>query len=70
MPSWDLFENPTRKHRNRVLPLGVSGESRSSGPPLWVGTLRRNNGRVIGIATFGFKPDHVVLVVKELLSRV
>ena len=83
MPSWDIFENQTRRYRNSVLPPDVSvrialeqgstfGWERYTGP----------GGRIIGMETFGasaplkalqkkfgFEPDRVVLVAKELLSR-
>ena len=84
MPSWDIFENQTRKYRNSVLPPSVNArvaieQASTFGWERYVGT----SGRVIGMETFGasaplkalqkkfgFEPDRVVLVAKELLSRV
>ena len=84
MPSWDIFENQTRKYRNSVLPPSVSArvaieQASTFGWERYVGSA----GRVIGMETFGasaplkalqkkfgFEPDRVVLVAKELLSRV
>ena len=84
MPSWDIFENQTRKYRNSVLPPSVSArvaieQASTFGWERYVGSA----GRVIGMDTFGasaplkalqkkfgFEPDRVVLVAKELLSRV
>jgi transketolase len=84
MPSWDIFENQTRKYRNSVLPLDVSArvaieQASTFGWERYVGSA----GRVIGMETFGasaplkalqkkfgFEPDRVVSMAKELLSRV
>jgi transketolase len=84
MPSWDVFENQTRKYRNSVLPPDVSArvaieQASTFGWERYVGSA----GRVIGMETFGasaplkalqkkfgFEPDRVILVAKELLSRV
>jgi transketolase len=83
MPSWDIFESQTRKYRNSVLPpeltVRVAIEQASTfGWERYVGAA----GRIIGMETFGasaplkelqrkfgFEPDRVVLVAKELLSR-
>jgi transketolase len=83
MPSWDIFENQTRKYRNSVLPPEVSArvaieQASTFGWERYVGSA----GRVIGMETFGasaplkalqkkfgFEPDRVVLIVKELLNR-
>jgi transketolase len=83
MPSWDIFESQTRKYRDRVLPPGVGvrialEQASTFGWERYVGPL----GRVIGMETFGasaplkelqrkfgFEPDRVVLIAKELLSR-
>ena len=83
MPSWDVFENQTRKYRDSVLPPSVATrvaieQASTFGWERYVGTT----GRVIGMETFGasaplkslqkkfgFEPDRVVLVAKELLNR-
>jgi transketolase len=83
MPSWEIFENQTRKYRNAVLPADVTArvaveQASTFGWERYVG----GSGRVIGMETFGasaplkalqkkfgFEPDRVVLVAKELLGR-
>jgi transketolase len=83
MPSWDLFEQQPREYRDSVLPpelkARVAVEQASSfGWERYVGT----EGKVIGMKTFGasaplkelqkhfgFEPDRVVAVAKELLGR-
>ena len=83
MPSWDIFENQTRKYRNTVLPPNVSAriaveQGSTFGWERYIGS----SGRIIGMETFGasaplkalqkkfgFEPDRVVLVAKELLGR-
>jgi transketolase len=83
MPSWDLFEKQPRQYRDGVLPpelkARVAVEQASTfGWERYVGT----EGKVIGMHTFGasaplkelqrhfgFEPDRVVAVAKELLGR-
>jgi len=83
MPSWEIFENQTVKYRNAVLPPDVSTrvaieQASTFGWERYVGV----SGRIIGMETFGasaplkalqkkfgFEPDRVVLVAKELLGR-
>jgi transketolase len=83
MPSWEIFENQTRKYRNTVLPPDVAArvaieQASTFGWERYVGAT----GRIIGMETFGasaplkalqkkfgFEPDRVVLVAKELLER-
>jgi len=83
MPSWDIFENQTRKYRNSVLPPDITAriaieQASTFGWERYVGA----SGRVIGMETFGasaplkelqkkfgFEPDRVVLIAKELLGR-
>jgi transketolase len=83
MASWDVFEKQTRKYRNSVLPPEVSvriaiEQASTYGWERYVGSA----GRTIGMETFGasaplkelqrkfgFEPDRVVLVAKELLHR-
>jgi transketolase len=83
MPSWDIFEDQTRNYRDTVLPPTVKArvaveQASTFGWERYVG----DSGRVIGMKTFGasaplkelqrkfgFEPDRVVAVVKELLGR-
>jgi transketolase len=81
MPSWDLFEHQSKEYRDRVLPPGVKTrlaieQASTFGWERYVGDA----GRVIGMETFGasaplkelqkkfgFEPDSVVAVARELL---
>jgi transketolase len=81
MPSWDIFEHQSRGYRDSVLPPAVEArvaveQASTFGWDRYVGA----KGRVIGMHTFGasaplkelqkkfgFEPDHVVAVAKELL---
>jgi transketolase len=83
MPSWDLFEQQTQDYRNSVLPPDVLArvaieQASTLGWERYVGSA----GRVIGMKTFGasaplkelqkkfgFEPERVVDVVRELLGR-
>jgi transketolase len=83
MPSWDIFEKQTRKYRNGVLPPHVGAriaieQASTFGWERYTGAT----GRVIGMETFGasaplkelqrkfgFEPDRVVLLAKELVGR-
>jgi transketolase len=83
MPSWEIFESQTRKYRNSVLPADVTAriaieQASTFGWERYVGL----SGRIIGMETFGasaplkelqrkfgFEPDRVVLLAKELLGR-
>jgi transketolase len=83
MPSWEIFESQTRKYRDSVLPPGVGAriaveQASTFGWERYVGL----SGRIIGMETFGasaplkelqrhfgFEPERVVLLAKELLSR-
>jgi len=82
MPSWDIFEHQTQEYRDSVLPPNVKGrvaveQASTFGWERYVGTT----GRVIGMKTFGasaplkelqkkfgFEPDCVVAVAKELVG--
>jgi transketolase len=82
MPSWDIFDHETPEYRDSVLPpsvkLRVAIEQASTlGWERYVGPF----GRIIGMKTFGasaplkelqrkfgFEPERVVEVVKELLE--
>jgi transketolase len=83
MPSWDIFEHQTQDYRDSILPPGVTArvaveQGSTLGWERYVGT----SGRVIGMHTFGasaplkelqkkfgFEPDRVAAVAKELLGR-
>ena len=83
MPSWDIFDHQTQEYRDSVLPPNVSArvaieQASTFGWERYVG----NSGRIIGMKTFGasaplkelqrkfgFEPDRVAAVVKDLLGR-
>jgi transketolase len=82
MPSWDIFEKQTRKYRNSVLPPDITArvaleQASTFGWERYTGL----SGRILGMETFGasaplkelqrkfgFEPERVVWVVKELLG--
>jgi transketolase len=84
MPSWDIFERQTLEYRNSVLPLSVKArvaieQASAFGWERYVG----EKGRVIGMHTFGasaplkelqkkfgFVPNQLVAVAKEVLASV
>ncbi len=83
MPSWDIFEHQTQEYRDSVLPPSVKArvaieQASTFGWDRYVGEA----GHVIGMKTFGgsaplkelnkefgFEPEHVVAVAKELLGK-
>jgi transketolase len=83
MPSWDIFEQQTKDYRDSVLPPSVTArvaveQASTFGWERYVAT----SGRVVGMHTFGasaplkalqahygFEPDHVVAVAREVLGR-
>jgi transketolase len=83
MPSWDIFEHQTPEYRESVLPPAVKArvaieQASTFGWERYVGP----SGRVIGMTTFGasapikelqrkfgFEPDRLVAIAKELLGR-
>jgi len=83
MPSWDLFEHQPQEYRDGVLPPDVRArvaveQASTFGWERFVGS----EGRIIGMHTFGasaplkelqkkfgFEPDRVVAVAKELVGR-
>ena len=83
MPSWDIFEDQPKSYRDSVLPPEITArvaveQGSVLGWERYVGAA----GRVIGMTTFGasaplkelqrkfgFEPERVVAVVKELLGR-
>jgi transketolase len=84
MPSWDIFERQSPEYRNTVLPSSVKArvaieQASTFGWDRYIG----EKGRVIGMHTFGasaplkelqkkfgFVPDQVVAVAKEVLASV
>ena len=84
MPSWDLFEDQPQEYRDSVLPPKVTArvaveQASTFGWERYIGT----DGRVIGMHTFGasaplkelqrkfgFEPDAVVRVAREVLGIV
>jgi transketolase len=84
MPSWDIFERQSPEYRNSVLPRSVKArvaieQASTFGWDRYIG----EKGRVIGMHTFGasaplkelqkkfgFVPDQVVAVAKEVLASV
>jgi transketolase len=82
MPSWDIFEHQTQQYRDSVLPPNVKArvaieQASTFGWERYIGSA----GRVIGMTTFGasaplkelqkkfgFEPDRLVAVAKELLA--
>jgi transketolase len=83
MPSWDIFDHQTQEYRDSVLPPHVSArvaieQASTFGWERYIGT----SGRIIGMKTFGasaplkelqrkfgFEPDWVAAVAKDLLGR-
>jgi transketolase len=83
MPSWDIFDHQSQEYRDSVLPPDVTArvaieQASTFGWERYVG----NAGKVIGMKTFGasaplkelqkrfgFEPDRVITVAKELLGR-
>jgi transketolase len=83
MPSWDIFEHQTKEYRDSVLPPSVTArvaveQASTFGWERYVGT----SGRIVGMQTFGasaplkalqahygFEPENVVAITKELLQR-
>lgn len=83
MPSWDIFEHQTQEYRDSVLPPAVQAriaieQASTFGWERYVG----NNGRMIGMQTFGasaplkelqrkfgFEPERLVTTAKEMLGK-
>jgi transketolase len=83
MPSWDIFEHQTQAYRDSVLPPDITAriaveQASTFGWERYVGW----SGRVIGMKTFGasaplkelqrkfgFEPERVTEVAKEMLGR-
>ena len=83
MPSWNIFEHQAREYQDRVLPPDVMARIavEQASTLEWERYVGRE-GRVIGMHTFGasaplkelqkkfgFEPDRVVAVAKELLAK-
>jgi len=83
MPSWDIFESQPQSYREEVLPPNVKARlAIEQGSVLGWDRYVGSEGRIIGMKTFGssaplkelqhkfgFEPDRVVAVAKELLGR-
>jgi transketolase len=83
MPSWDIFEHQTQEYRDSVLPPAVQAriaieQASTFGWERYVG----NNGRMIGMQTFGasaplkelqrkfgFEPERLVTMAKGMLGK-
>jgi transketolase len=83
MPSWDIFEQQSQDYQDSVLPPDVTArvaveQASTLGWERYVG----RSGRVIGMKTFGasaplkelqqkfgFEPERVAEVAKELLGK-
>ena len=83
MPSWDIFDHQTQEYRDSVLPPNVPArvaieQASTFGWERYVG----DKGRIVGMKTFGasaplkelqrkfgFEPDRVVAVAREVLGR-
>jgi transketolase len=83
MPSWELFDDQPQEYRDSVLPPSVTArlsieQASTIGWDRYVGS----GGRAIGMRSFGasaplkdlqkkfgFEPDNVVKIAKELLAR-
>lgn len=82
MPSWDIFEKQTQEYRNSVLPPEVTARvAIEQGSTLGWERYVGGSGQVIGMQTFGasaplkelqkkfgFEPDRLVTIAKELLT--
>ena len=83
MPSWDIFEHQSKDYRDSVLPPDITArisieQASTFGWERYVGA----SGRMIGMTTFGasaplkelqrkfgFEPERVVAIAKELLGK-
>ena len=82
MPSWEIFEHQPKEYRDSVLPPDVKARvAIEQGSTLGWERYVRDDGRVIGMHTFGasaplkelqrhfgFEPDRVVATAKEVLT--
>ncbi len=83
MPSWDIFDHQPKEYRDSVLPPQVRARlAVEQGSTLGWERYVGESGRVIGMKTFGasaplkelqqkfgFEPERVVTVAKELLAK-
>jgi transketolase len=83
MPSWDIFEHQPQSYRDSVLPPEITARiAVEQGSVLGWERYVGPNGRVIGMKTFGasaplkalqrkfgFEPERVVAMAKEMLGR-
>jgi transketolase len=84
MPSWDVFESQSQDYRDSVLPPQIEArvaieQASTFG---WDRYVNRRKGRIIGMHTFGasaplkelqrkfgFEPERVVAIAKEVLGQ-
>jgi transketolase len=83
MPSWDIFEHQTKEYQDSVLPPDVTARvAFEQGSTLGWERYMGNSGRIVGMKTFGasaplkelqrkfgFEPEHVTEIAKELLGK-
>jgi RpiB/LacA/LacB family sugar-phosphate isomerase len=83
MPSWDIFEQQSREYQDSVLPPAIKARvAVEQGSTLGWERYVGREGRVIGMHTFGasaplkelqkkfgFEPDRVVAIAKDLIAR-
>jgi transketolase len=83
MPSWDIFERQTPDYQDSVLPPRIRARiAVEQGSTLGWERYVGQEGRVIGMHTFGasaplkelqkkfgFEPDRVVAIAKDLIAR-
>lgn len=83
MPSWDIFEQQPQAYRESVLPPNVTARiAVEQGSVLGWERYVGSSGKIIGMKTFGasaplkelqrkfgFEPERVIAVAKELLGR-
>ena len=82
IPSWDIFEHQTREYQDSVLPPAITARiAVEQGSTLGWERYVGREGRIIGMHTFGasaplkelqkkfgFEPQRIVAIVKELLA--
>src|SRR4029077_3287800 len=83
MPSWDIFDHQSKEYRDSVFPPRVKARvAVEQGSTLGWERYVGDSGEVIGMKTFGasaplkelqrnfgFEPERVVTIAKELLGR-
>ena len=83
MPSWELFDQQSQEYRDSVLPPGVTARvAVEQGSTLGWERYVGSGGRVVGMRTFGasaplkalqkkfgFEPERVATLAKELVAK-